>query len=355
MANGYEEQMEELKKGGKPADIGEVRNFNGKPFQKMGDGTWKPHVLKEEKQLEAETSKNKVLSLTDKLKGTIEEKKQVSATSQHLSDLTSQAVIPNKTTRSDKPMFTQVDAAMAHGYEAADFREVGNFLYDRAQKMADNIAKLEGTKQQVDPNLKKIKDVNVKMARSFLNQANHMDDRKAVKKSVVMMGHADAAEVDTSSFILEQQAAAKQGWWLETMTNIMSDYQYGDIPKVIPMTQGDLYLVKVDDGMYSGIFKKITHTPEGIMEDNAKVRLERMTLPSLVSFCLAKQWMEPVVREEVKAEQAMDLVAKLEAPMVAPAPISEPILVNQPAYTDDFTQRVNSRIRMMELLDKLIN
>lgn len=353
MGNSFEEQMDKLSKGGKPAAIGEIRTFGGKQFQKMGDGNWKLHVLKEEKQLEAEQNKNKVVSLTDKLKGKIAEKKEVSATSQHLSDLKTQAVVPDQKTRSEKPIFTQVDAAMAAGYKAADFREAGNFFYDRAQKIADNISKLEGTKQEVDPNFKKIKDVNVRMARTFLNQANHIDDHRSVSKSTVMMGHNDGAEINTSSFILEQQAAGKQGWWLETMSRIMDGYSYGDVPRVIPMTQGDLYLVKVDDGMYSGVFKKITHTPEGTMEDNAKVRLERMTLPSLVSFCLAKQWMDPVSREEIKPEQTLDLVHKLEAPMVDPVPV-EPIM-NVAPVVPEVAPHITAKIRMLELLDKLVN
>src|SRR5690606_6228697 len=54
-----------LIKGGKPASVGEVRNFGGKQYQKMGDGSWKPVKPPEENQPEAAQNKNKVVSLTE--------------------------------------------------------------------------------------------------------------------------------------------------------------------------------------------------------------------------------------------------------------------------------------------------
>lgn len=329
--------IDTLEKGGKPAAVGEIRNFGGKDFQKMGNGEWKQFVHPEEKQLEAEQKKNKVVSLTDKLKNTIAEKKEVSASEKHLHDLENQAVVEGQETRSGKPMFTKVEAALSHGYEAQDFREVGNFYYDRAQKMADNIAKLEATKQQVDPNFEKIKKVNLRMAKQFISQANRVDDRQ-MKKSTVMMGHADANEISTSDFSLDE-ASARQSLWLDRVENAMLGYDYGELPRVIPMDLGDLYLVKVDDGVYSGIFKRVTHTPDGSLEDNAKVRIERMTLPSLVQFCIAKEWINPPVKAEPVAmpePQVEALTAKL----------SEPVLTQgQP--------EMDRKLEILRLLDKL--
>lgn len=340
--------IESLQKGGKPAQPGEIRVHGGVQYQKMGNGEWKVYTHPEEKQLEAEQNKNKVVSLTDKLKNTIAEKKEVSASEQHLSDLKNQKVVPDKKTRSEKPMFTDVDAALAHGYSATDFREVGNFFYDRAQKMAETISKLEQTKQKVDPNFEKIKKINLQMAKQFISQGNRVDDRQAktkaaMKKSVIHMGHNDAASVDTAKFAVEQAASQAQGWWLETIHNIMEGYQYGDVPRVITMDQGDLYLVKVDDGLYSGIFKKMTPVEDGILEDNAKVRLERMTLATLVQFCLAKEWMKPVDKVEPAVEAIENLTLALEAPVNPVEPVSYPTL------------EMDRKIRFMELLDKLMS
>jgi 8-oxo-dGTP pyrophosphatase MutT (NUDIX family) len=284
--------VDTLEKGGKPAMVGEVRNFGGKDYQKLGNGEWKPVVLKEEKQLEAEQNKNKVVSLAEKLKNKISEKKEILHSEKHLHDIKNQAVIEGQQTRSEKPMFTSVDAALAHGYEATDFREVGNFFYDRAQKMAENISKLEQTKQQVDPNFEKIKKENLRISRAFLGQANRIDDRQAkVKKSVVSMGHADAAEINTADYAIDRKMAL-QTEWLDRIQNVMAGYEYGNEPRVILMDKGELYLVKVNDGLYSGLFKTVVNTDDGQMIDNAKVRIERMTLPSLVQFCLAKEWIE---------------------------------------------------------------
>ncbi len=335
--------IDTLEKGGKPAQIGEVRNFGGKDYQKMASGDWKLFVHPEEKQLEAEQNKNKVLSLTDKLKNKIADKKEISHSEKHLSDLENQAVVEGQETRSGKPMFTKVEAALAHGYDATDFREVGNFFYDRAQKMADNIEKLKQTKQPIDPNFEKIKKVNIQYAKSFISQAGRVDDRqaksKAMKKSTVMMGHADAAEINTADFAIDNQASSKEGYWLEHFHGVMDGYQYGDVPRVITLSKGDLYLVKVDEGMFSGTFKMITQVENGQLEDNAKVRIERMTLPSLIQFCLAKNWIEPVVEpEQPKIEQIENLTSVLEAPMI-----------------QQVESNMDKKLRMMELLNKLIN
>lgn len=342
--HGINKSLEEsLEKGGKPAQVGEVRNFGGKQYQKMASGDWKLYVHPEEKQLEAEQNKNKVVSLTDKLKNKIEEKKEVSASEQHLSDLENGAVVPNQKTRSEKPMFTQVEAALAHGYSAQDFREVGNFFYDRAQKMAENISKLEQTGQKVDPNFEKIKKVNLKYAKAFISQANRIDDRQAktkagMKKSTVMMGHQDGAEINTSDFSIDNNSAA-QTEWLDRVSMIMEGYQYGEVPRVIPMDTGDLYLVKVEEGLYSGAFKSLTQVEDGILEDNAKVRIERMTLPSLVQFCIAKEWIRPF-RDVTPVQEIQDLTVKLEAPMTEPVTVESDL---------------DKRLRFMDLLSKLLS
>lgn len=337
----FEQLLNNLEKGGKPAQVGEIRDFSGVQYQKMADGNWKPYIHPEEKKLEAEQNKNKVVSLTDKLKTKIEEKKQVSASEQHVSDLQNQGVVPNQKTRSEKPMFTNVDQALSSGYSAQDFREVGNFFYDRAQKMAENIDKLKSTKQEVDPNFEKIKKINMQYAKAFISQANHIDDRQTktkagMKKSIMHMGHNDTAEVNTASYAIELDAARDEGWWLEHIHNIMEGYQFGDIPRMVTLPKGDLYLVRVDDGMYSGLFKQITPVENGVLEDNAKVRLERMSLPTLINFCLAKEWLNPIPPPQPpQIEPIQNLTVALQAPV-------EP-------------SQIDKKIQILELLNKLVN
>lgn len=335
---------EQLEKGGKPAQVGEMRNFGGRSFQKMANGEWKPVVHAEEKQLEQEQNKNKVVSLTDKLKAKVAEKNEISESEKHLHDLKNQVVVDGQETRSGKPMFTKLDAALAHGYDSTDFREAGSFFYERAQKMTENIAKLESTGQKVDPKFEEIKKLNLKMAKQFLNQANHVDERKAktaMHKSSIHIGHADAAEIETGSFANEHKHSMESDW-LERMYALMDGYQFGEVPRVMPLDKGDLYLVKVDDGIYSGIFKTIKNVDGGIQEDNAKVRLERMTLPTMVQFCLAKEWIETYKQEKLEPEQAERLLEVLEDPTIA-MPI-EPT-----------EHPLDRKIKILELLEKLTN
>lgn len=340
---------ESLEKGGKPAQIGEVRNFGGKDYKKMGNGQWEPVVHPEEKQLQAEQSK-KVVSLTSKLKEKIEQKNEVSHGEKALHDMKNQVVLEGKETRSGKPMFSNVDAALAHGYKVEDFREVANVFYDRAQAMANNIQKLSDGKQKIDPNFEKLKKENMKAFRSFLGQALRIENREKkskMAKSTVGMVHLDGAEINTADFAIESKLA---GEWLDRLQMAMQGYDYGEVPRIIPMETGDLNLVKVDEGMYSGVFRSYTQTPDGLLEDNAKVRIERMTLPSLVQFCLAKEWIRPMrdVTPEIAPEPAIQsLTAKLEEPLV--------VAPGQTGYTESFTERLNARIRLADLLTKLLS
>lgn len=310
---------EKLEKGGKPAQIGETRTFSGKQYKKMADGKWEPVVHKEEKQLE-QIESQKVQSLTSKLTEKVDEKTQLSQAEKHYNDLKNQTIIEGKTTRSEKPMFSTVDSALAHGYKPEDFREVGNLFYERAQSIAGNIEKLERTGQKVDPFYEKIKKENINRSRQFMNQANVIERRQ------------DKTKVNKSMDI--QNSFSNE--WMERFTNTMSDYQYGESPRVIPMDQGDLYLVRVEDNTFTGMFKSIEDGSQS--QNNEKVRLERMTIPLLVQHCLSKGWITPIdVNPGIDPQQATALTETLQAPVS-----SEP-------------QIVDRKLEILRLLDKLTN
>lgn len=342
-----------IKKGGKPAAPGEVRNFGGQNFQKMSDGTWKKVVSKEEKQLENEQN-NKVVSLTQKLKNKIADQKEILTSEKHLNDLKNQVVVENEETRSGKPVFTNIDSGLSHGYDAADFREVGNFFYDRAQKMADNIEKLKATGQEVDRNFPKIQKENLRISRAFISQANHIDDRhaktKKMAKSTTMMAHQDAAEINTADFALENKLSLESKW-LNIIQSAVDGYQYGDVPRAVSLDDGELFLVKVEDGMYSASYKKISPVPEGELADNAKVRMERMTLPTLVQFLIAKEWIkneQPLPEESPSIEPMAQLSSSPIIDVVEPHPRN--CLCPQCGIS-----REDYRLKVLELLDKLLN
>lgn len=328
--------IEKLTKGGKPAQYGEHRTYNGIEYQKMGDGTWKPVP----KPVDAD-GKEKV--------------QMMHPAKNHLNDMQSKVILEGQTLRTGEPVFTSVDAALAHGYDSKMFREAGGIFLDRSDKMSENIERLEKLKQPVDPSMKKIAHENMKIARAFTAQANHIDERqkktqgvtraKIVKKSVVMMGQQDAAEVDTGKFAQENKISMESDLY-EIIHNIMDGYQPGDAPRLVPIDSGELHLVKVDDGMYSGVIKKHIEAQEydgspGMMMENAKVRIERMTIPSLVQFLIAKEYIKPPSNEP----QIQSLVAKLESPI---NPLNEPIQLEVPVPSQDRT------IRILELIGKLV-
>lgn len=341
--NDINKLIESLQKGGKPAQVGETRVFGGKEYKKMGSGDWVPVVHPEQKQLEAMESK-KEMTPKQSLEAKLSEKTSMTQAEKHLHDLKNSAIVEGKKTRSEKPMFTSVDSALAHGYDAQDFREVGNFYYDRAQSLANQIERMKDTKQKVEPALEKIKEHNLRLGKQFISQANRIDDRQAktkqaVAKSTVMMGHADAAEIETSNYSMDEKASKDL---LESFHNFMDGYQYGDVPREIPLDTGILYLVKVEEGLYSGVFKSNTIVDNGSLEDNAKVRIERMTLPSLIQFCKAKEWIKPM--KDVTPLDIPEKIEQLNQALIAPvAPIIEPV-----------ESDMDKRIRMLELINKLI-
>jgi len=97
--------------------------------------------------------------------------------------------------------------------------------------------------------------------------------------------------------------------------------------------------------MYSGLFKHVNQE----MQDNAKVRIERMSIPSLIQFCMAKEWISaPVIEQKafINEEQISALNEKLQAnnkPEQLPIPV-------QPIESE-----MDKRIKLMELISKLIN
>lgn len=321
-----------LEKGGKRAQTGEIRLFGGKEYKKMGDGNWVPVVHKEQQQLDAMEAKKEV-SPKQKLENKLSEKTDISHAQQSLENLRNGAIIEGVETRSGKPVFTNIEQALAHGCNANDMRELGNMHYDYAEKLSGTIERMVASGEKPEKALTDIATFHSKIGKMFIKQAAHIDDRN-VKKSVVMMGHADAAEINTADFAIEHQSASNEGYWLDHMHNVMADYQYGDEPRVIHLNNGELYLVQVDDGMYSGTFKKITIVDDGQLIDNAKVRLERMTLPTLVQFCMAKGWLRPA-EKPVNPVHVEELASKLEAPMMM------------------VESELDKKIRILELLSKL--
>lgn len=336
----------------KPAAIGEVRNFGGKDYKKVNTGDWRPVVHQEEKKLQAMDAK-KEPTPKQSLEQKLQEKTQLSMAEKHVHDLKNKAIIEDRQTKSGKPMFLRTEDALAHGYTPEDFAEVSNVFYERAQMLANAIQRHQDAKQKVEPAVIEAKDLNLKISKQFLRQSNAVQDRQAktaqavsaskkVKKSVTSMGHNDSVELNTGDFAQEFRLADETGW-LESFHTYMANYSYGDTPREILLPNGSLFLAKVDDGLYSGFYRsrelalnEDTKEPE-VMEDNAKIRIERITLPSLVQLCLAKEWIHNKLVErpvEPIPLDPMPLIQALEAPIPPP---------------------VDRKIKILELLNRLLD
>jgi hypothetical protein len=232
----------------------------------------------------------------------------------HLEKLKSGAVLEGHQTRSGKPMFLSAEAGAAHGYTTEDFRDVGNAHYELAQKLSEKMDQARKLGKTPSKEVQEIIRYHIGQFKSNFRAADQAEKRAEevtaaegrgkVTKSTTMMSPNDALEVDTASFAQESHNARKSPWF-SILSETMRPIQYGDEPQLFRLDAGKLWLVKVDDGIYSGHFTKVTHAPdsEGVMqpmEDGSHIRIERMTIPTLVEFLQAKEWIwdqEPAKHE----------------------------------------------------------
>ena len=92
------------------------------------------------------------------------------------------------------------------------------------------------------------------------------------------------------------------------IATFMKDYQAGDAPEMIPLDDSVLYLVKVDDGLYSGFVKR--HDKDGLLETVANI--DKMTIPAMVQFLNAKQIIKDAApKAEVKSESPEEIIRHL--------------------------------------------
>lgn len=292
------------------------------------------------------------------------------------------AIFEGHELRSGKPLYLDVNQSMAHGYSPEDYKEAGNFHYEKAEGMSKQIQKIKALGKQPPPDMQKIVKFhegqfkqNFKMAEKTHKRTSDteaaMKEKKSeankkanISKSVVMLGQQDGAEVDTGKFSTEHSTNLSS--WEYKIHREMEGYGYGDAPRSMLIDKGTLHLTKVDDGMYSGYVTLMHDVPgeDQVMLDNAKVRIERMSVPSLAQFLLAKEYILPnpvsgassgnnsiPMSGEMALAQPEKVEALTESLMVEP--LSESTIsteLNHPAIPHGPLDR---KIRILELIDKL--
>lgn len=325
-------------------------------FQKGGEGSGKVG----HKTFHPDQPKSNIVSLVDKLSNPEPFKA-------HLNKLQHGAVFEGKKLRSGKPIYLNADQAMAHGYTPEDYTDASNFHYGKMEEMSNQMQKLKDLGKKPPHEMEQIMKfhrlqfkTNHRLAETVSRRAIQTQAAAKIKKSVVMMGHNDAAEVDTGKFA--QEHGKNLEGWHDHIQNCMNGYSYGDVPREISIDKGMLYLTKVDDGMYSGYVKTILPLPDGQMEDNAKVRIERMTIPSLCQFLLAKEYVLPgpsiagnspgnnnMMASEIQPEQYQDLNESL---MLEPMSEAMP---EAPPLVPKVESNLDKKIMMLQLIEKLLS
>ncbi len=274
--------------------------------------------------------------------------------------LTNGSTLEGAETKSGKPVYLDPHQAMAHGYSPQDYLDAANEFYNKADGLTRELDKQAMGGRKPEPSAVKVQTFHAKKVKSFMKMAERATrveeevkqinrdgkksttDKYKVKKSIVMMGHADAVEVDTAKFSQEDQASRTDGLRIQ-IESLMKDFNYGDVPREVSMTQGILKLVKVEDGIYSGMFTNVAMDEESETNllDNAKVRIERMTIPSIVSFCIAKGWYSPVMPDNTPTPIQVEALNET---------LSEP----QEAQQTNPQSNMDRKIQMLELITKLL-
>lgn len=277
----------------------------------------------------------------------------------HLELLKEGQVLPGVHTKSGKPIVTSMDAARAQGYDMQDHIDAMNVNYNMAQKVNDVIGKLKMAGKTVPKEAVEIAKFHEKKMREHMKARDHLEDqeiamkeRKAkvgVKKSTTQMGGGlGDRDLDIGSYAQTQSKADDE--WMEKLHVGMQDFGYGDEPRSFQTPKGVIHLCKVDDGLYSGFFTNQEMVGDGMLEDNAKVRIERQTIPELVMFMMAKEW----ITEHLEAQPEPAQPEPIAAPVVSESLIEK---LSQPApiYDSGEFRSNEQRIRMLELVSKLLS
>lgn len=194
------------------------------------------------------------------------------------------------------------------------------------------------------------------MARRFLIQDNPLKMENAVKinkslkelddllKSVVSLDHQGTA-LETGHFAEELEDGPKK--WMNYFYNMMNGFEYGEAPRELTLDSGYVMtLAKVDDGQYSGYVKKLDADTDlsDYSNDGSVNRVDKMTIPEIVQFCLAKEYISP---QEVINDNG-------EEPELVEA---EPVELPEPQLDVPVAQPPKHYLveKLVDLLDKLLD
>lgn len=318
------------------------------------------------------TNRDNVVSLNSKLQE--QQKPEKTKLQAHYEKLTGGAVLDGMQTKSGKPIFHDMNHSKAHGYDESDHRDAMNAHYDLMGKFNNAIAKMKDAGHDVPSEALKIRDFHQKQFKSHFKESQRVMERKEqvdkltedktqkvkkLNKALVSMGHHSDTDVDTQKVIGEVDP------YIEMLTDLMTGFEYGDAPRTMNIDAGQIHLVKVDDGMYTGYVVKtdmVENEATGEMEeisDTAKIRIERMQIPEIVKFLIAKEYILPkavIPVEEFEPDDDMKdkIIDGLSATLEAQMQAEEEAKIDQIEESIDKERILDKKIALMNLVNKLL-
>ncbi len=332
-------RKEKAPEGMKDSGVGSVlaRQFKkSEELEKGGPGSGQVgHHTARQPLSPAERLKVGIKNLQPKIKNKLET---------HLDALKNGAVIPGVATSSGKPIVTDMNATRAHKYDRQDHLDAIDVHHKMAKRIGDVAGKLKTAGRPVPKEAQDMVKFHVKQMRNHMKEHNSIEMKQnaldaareakkspAVKKSEDLDNYSDFKilkaqtqmggaigdpDVDTGAFA--QAKANGDETLMDRLYRAMDGFEFGEMPREIPMDRGTLHLSKVDDGMYSGYFTR--ETPDGL-QDNARVRIDKINIPDLAGLITAKEWMSQVKPQSQVEEKSF---APLQPPQAVTSELDVP-------------------------------
>lgn len=276
------------------------------------------------------------------------------------------------TTSSGKPVVSSPEKAKELKYTKKDYEDAVKAhlsRVDRTQATIEKIQKEGGSVPKEAMELKRQhqkrasqleresgklstrKDEIERVNREKAGQARNKGNLEVIKSQTQMGGAFGDPDLDTGAYANSKMAAPSE--LLEKLRQGMSNFSYGEVPREFGLARGRLHLSMVDDGMYSGYFTR----ESGDLEDNARIRIDKINLPELTMLIDAKEWdlpenvETPEVPESMgEPEEQMDEVEKFNTGAI-PAAFSE----NAPEQNELEQPQQDRGMMVIQLLNKLLN
>lgn len=184
---------------------------------------------------------------------------------------------------------------------------------------------------------KRSKAANEKIRDRKFKKSSYYDLIETLNKSVIAVDEQGSA-IETANYAIDLDLADQT--WLDKFTEVMTHFNYGDAPRTIELNDSyQIILVKVDDGLYSGIVKQKIDWDgsSALMENVAKV--EKQTIPTIIQFLKAKEYLKPIPKE-------------IQQVMAKPEITTD--VVNELPVTTTAVENRSLMHKLLDLLDKLI-